>query len=112
MERYKDHVIPVKAVRDIYVADKRRRPAAKAAPDTESTEEIEDVAEDAVVDEQTTSRPISNRGTAFVNHAGEHKEKIEIGTRQFVRFPDILPLTPTKGTFDVNNIRDSAYFFS
>ena len=110
LERYKDHVLPVKSARDVYLAVRRKKPSAKAEPEAEVAE-VEDVAEDAEGQEASVAKR-STRGTAFVNFEGESKEKIEIGTRQFVRFTDSLPLTPTKGTFDVNNIRESPYFFS
>jgi DNA-directed RNA polymerase len=35
-----------------------------------------------------------------------------VGTQRFVRFADILPPTPPRGAFDVQRIKDSAYFFS
>jgi len=110
LERYKDHVLPVKSARDVYLAVRRKKPSAKAEPEADVAQ-VEDVAEDAEGQEASVAKR-STRGTAFVNFEGESKEKIEIGTRQFVRFTDSLPLTPTKGTFDVNNIRESPYFFS
>lgn len=36
----------------------------------------------------------------------------KIGTHKFVKFADVLPPAPPRGVFDVQRIRDSAYFFS
>lgn len=36
----------------------------------------------------------------------------KIGRHRFVRLRDVLPPAPVRGDFDVNRIRDSAYFFS
>jgi DNA-directed RNA polymerase len=38
------------------------------------------------------------------------EEKIE--NQRFVKFADVLPPCPPRGVFDVNRIRESAYFFS
>ena len=36
----------------------------------------------------------------------------QVGTHKFVKFADVLPPAPPRGVFDVQRIRDSAYFFS
>ena len=40
------------------------------------------------------------------------KNTIKIGSQRFVRLRDVLPSAPKRGLFDVNRIKDSAYFFS
>jgi DNA-directed RNA polymerase len=120
VERYKDHVIPVKVARDIYLSNKRKadrqasKPELGISVDADAEEENLD---EAVVEAEDTSegravKRRNSRATPFVNADGEDRDKIDIGTRQFVRFNDALPSTPLKGDFDVNNIRESPYFFS
>lgn len=36
----------------------------------------------------------------------------QVGTHKFVKFADVLPPAPPRGVFDVQRIRESAYFFS
>ena len=36
----------------------------------------------------------------------------QVGIHKFVKFADVLPAAPPRGVFDVQRIRESAYFFS
>jgi DNA-directed RNA polymerase len=113
LERYKDHVLPVKVARDVYLANRKKASKSSVKSDAESGAEAEEETDETIVvaeDEPLKRR--NSRGTPFVNADGEDKDKIEIGSRQFVRLTDALPRTPTKGDFDVNHIRESPYFFS
>jgi DNA-directed RNA polymerase len=87
-------------------ANKKKLSRREAQADNDA--ELDESAEDVVPEPVRRNNPSS----AFISAEGESKDKIEIGTRQFVRFTDALPFTPTKGDFDVNNIRSSPYFFS
>ena len=44
--------------------------------------------------------------------AGTPLEEIKLGNQRFVRLVDVLPPCPARGSFDVERIRDSLYFFS
>ncbi|WWC87227.1 uncharacterized protein L201_002115 [Kwoniella dendrophila CBS 6074] len=52
-----------------------------------------------------------------LNSNSNKKEKIElkterIGKQNWVKFSDVLPPTPPRGVFNVDRVRESAYFFS
>lgn len=49
---------------------------------------------------------------ALATTAQEPLNEFRIGTERFLRLEDVLPPCPPRGMFDVERIRDSAYFFS
>lgn len=109
LERYKDLVIPLKHVRDIYSAQasrlKKRNAFLTSLPEEKMDESLAKQAEELSGEPEVEFSP-------YENEDGTAKEIVIIGGKQYMRFVDVLPPTPRKGGFDINEVRHSPYFFS
>lgn len=65
------------------------------------------------VTDKSTNLALSASDLATLQKArGEEVPQEQLDDQKFVRFKDILPPAPARGSFDVSRIKDSAYFFS
>ncbi|TXT11160.1 hypothetical protein VHUM_01911 [Vanrija humicola] len=132
LERYGDNCIPVNSdsgylktvVEKRRASERRAKPKAATAVEVseDGVEEVEDAAvslsdADADADHDPDSAIVNEKvleGSEGID-VSEIKDGVEVITlngQRFVRFRDILPRPPPRGVFDVEKIRESAYFFS
>lgn len=116
MERYADHCIPVENAQSISDAAAKRhsKRSAKAQKVDDALAEDLDGQEPTVEDVETASMSteLTEDELAALSSKSTKLNGETISGQKFVRFADVLPPTPPRGEFDVNRIRDSAYFFS
>jgi len=116
LDRYGDHLIPVENAQSISDSASRRQTKRyfKAQKVDAALEEDLDGAEPTIEDVETASVAAEFSEDELDNIVAPSNkvqgEKIQ--GQKFVKFSDILPPTPPRGEFDVNRIRESAYFFS
>lgn len=79
--------------------------ASEADADGESGFGTASEAQESASIELSTDDVDSLAGTGNVDYE-------QVGSHKFVKFADVLPPAPPRGVFDVQRIRDSAYFFS
>lgn len=123
LERYGDNCIPIN--RDAaYLKNivQKRKASEKTTKAVESPEaalaEAEDLADaDADADLDPDSAIVNEKvveGSEGIDlsEVNADVEVLTLNGHKFVRVRDILPRPPPRGVFDVEKIRDSAYFFS
>lgn len=104
-------------------------PIVTAAVDGEDTDvssalsEPVDAIEEVDIEDDSVPAPRKKRETlglalsaadlaSLEARKGEEVPQEELDDQKFVKFKDVLPPAPARGTFDVSRIKDSAYFFS
>jgi DNA-directed RNA polymerase len=99
LDRYGDHLIPVKSAQNIAKAAAKRLKEAKAKA-------VAFADEDSSEDHALTLDELNELSPETVVSLGTNTDT------GFVRLADVFPPCPPKGEFDVNKIRASQYFFS
>ncbi|KAK4689779.1 hypothetical protein P7C73_g327, partial [Tremellales sp. Uapishka_1] len=109
--RYKDHRIPIKNAQTISESSARKKLKGNTwAAKTDEQPEVDLEAEDSEIDTDEHNVGLSPADLQALQDAEIPSEKV--GSQRFVRFEDVVPMPPPRGVFDVERIRDSAYFFS
>lgn len=115
MRRFGEQRILHKSARDIMKAHhaKRGRPLEAAVDDDEPLDddaELSDVSDPSSSSDDATISDEGGKTTCTI--AGKRYPVEKIGGQTFLRFGDLLPPCPPRGSFDVNRIKLSPYFFS
>ena len=120
LDRYGDHMIPIQSYQNIFKASEIKKSRLisgaevdEVMQDTGSTlaDSVADVSDDDLVREGEEDELDTSDIEGMEDSPG-HPEIIKVNKQKFVRFKDVLPLTPERGMFEVDRVRESAYFFS
>ncbi|KAL1409899.1 DNA-directed RNA polymerase [Vanrija albida] len=128
LERYGDNCIPINKDGGYIksVVEKRKASEKTTKSKSKKVAEVSEEAEDATasldadadIEDGDPDSPIVNEKVVEgaegidLSEVNSDAEVLEFNGQKFVRFRDILPRPPPRGVFDVEKIRDSAYFFS